>query len=103
MHSFDSTKEIKKKSKKETVYDNENVIESNDEYRDEDEYTNSSRNNLSNQSTRIFKKSKEMFSRKDSINSSTEKRKKRSMFKQCLYIIYYWYNLFLITVYKICL
>lgn len=57
------------------------MIESNDEYRDDDEYIDSSINSLSSQSTRILKESKEMLSRKDSINSTTEKRKKRSMFK----------------------
>lgn len=75
MHSFDSTKEIKKKLKRKIVHDNESVTESNDEY------TDSNIDSSDSQSTRILKESKEMLSRNNSINSSTEKRKKRSMFE----------------------
>lgn len=88
VHSFDSTKEIKKNSREKTVYDNKNVMESNN-----NEYIDSSSNNRP--TSRILKQSKKILSKENDINSSTEKKRKVCLSN--VYIKHY----FLIIVCKI--
>jgi len=66
---------MKEYSRRKTVHDNESMIDSNNEY------TDSNLNRSNSRLTSRLKQSKVIFNRENYINSNTEKRKKKSMFK----------------------